>query len=440
VLTRRRDERGAVAIMIAVMATILFVVGALVVDLGLARDTRRQSQNAADAASLAAANVLYPKSGLCVADPAPGVPPCYVDAVNAARSYSATNFGVGAAEWASCTDAGAFYVPPTSTPCISFTDETGTTAQVVQPTRVRVLMPVRNVSIALGAVATSSDAIPITASARAALDPGSARSCGLCILGPNPNGLGNADVTVSGGNVHSNGDVNTGPNGLLSTTPSPNAITTSGRCIGICTPFAEEGVPPIEDPYADVVSFPLAFTNTVKTDPCTQGPGVYGAKSFGNNLTCNLSAGLYVLTGTWTLGNQTILRGTGVTLYGTCGTTASPQVCSSTGQTGGGLDGKNGETQLVAPTTGPLEGLVVVYDPGNTHGLNLQGNGASAVTGAVYAASATLQFPGNSSFSVTNGPVIVGSLYGNGNNGGISLLSSVGANIPTPPEGVRLDQ
>ena len=54
-----RDEHGAVAVMVSPASQcILFVAAALVVDLGLARDTKRQSQNAADAAALAAGNVL----------------------------------------------------------------------------------------------------------------------------------------------------------------------------------------------------------------------------------------------------------------------------------------------------------------------------------------------------------------------------------------------
>ena len=40
---RSRDEQGAVAILVAVIAVALFVVAAMVVDLGLARDTKRQS-------------------------------------------------------------------------------------------------------------------------------------------------------------------------------------------------------------------------------------------------------------------------------------------------------------------------------------------------------------------------------------------------------------
>ncbi len=40
----------------------LFGMAALVVDLGIARDNRRQAQNTADSAALAAANALYAKT------------------------------------------------------------------------------------------------------------------------------------------------------------------------------------------------------------------------------------------------------------------------------------------------------------------------------------------------------------------------------------------
>lgn len=437
-LTRERDDRGAVAIIVAVTATILFITAALVVDLGLARDTKRQSQNTADASALAAANALYPDSGTCTLDPSPAISPCYQDAVAAAKSYAQVNFGVTDAQWSACTDGSAYYVPAGSTSCVSFTDDTLTDTVSAQPNKVRVVVPTREVETGLGNLA-GVQSIDVATGARAALDPGQARSCGLCILGTDTNYLGNGDVTVTGGSVHSNGTIDTGPNGHLTATPLPNNITISGTCPGNCSPVPETGVPTIEDPYKDVLTFPLTYSpTTVKTSPCTQGPGVYGALELPNS-SCTLAPGTYVLTGKWTMKNNTVLKGNGVTLYGTCGTTAVRQVCTS-GQTGGGLDTKNGETQLVAPTTGTYAGFVVIYDPLNKAGLNLQGNGASYVTGAVYAASALLEFPGNSTFTVTNGPLIVGGLYGNGNTGGVDLTSLNSAAIPSDPDGVRLDQ
>lgn len=428
--------------MAAVLATALFVVAALVIDLGLARDVRRQSQTASDSAALAAANVLYPDSGAC-APPSGGVPPCFTDAVNAAKSYSTANFGVPLSAWSTCTDPDRFYVPAFSTPCISFTDDTFAGTVPSAPNRVRVLMPVRSVTAGFGQAA-GVRSIEVGSYARAKLTDGQARSCGLCLLSTSVSALGNGDVTVNGGAVFSNGSVDTGPNGHLTATPAPpNTITSVGTCVGNCVPAATQTAYPIADPYADVISLPLDKGSlTAKTDPCSQGPGIYGALTLPNS-TCTLAAGVYFLTGVWDMHNNTLLRGTGVVLYGTCGTTAVPAGCAS-GQAGGGLDGKNGDTQLTAPTTSPgfgiPPGMVIVYDRANTTLLNLQGNGNSSITGSVYAVSTQLQFPGNSYFTVTNGPVIVGSLYGNGNTGGVNLGSVNGANIPPPPSGAYLDQ
>ena len=248
-------------------------------------------------------------------------------------------------------------------------------------------------------------------------------------------------MTVTGGSVHSNGTVDSGPNGKMVAGPPPNSISTSGTCEGNCFPAATERVAPIADPYATTLTLPptaLMTTLSPRTNPCLQGPGIYPALELPNSL-CVLSPGLYVLTGTWGMKNNTVLSGVGVTLYGTCGSTTSPSICTS-GQSGGALDTKNGETQIVAPATGTLTGFAIIYDRLNTANLNIQGNGASFVTGAVYAPKALLEFPGNSCVSVTNGPIIVGELYGNGNRGCLNLLSVVGASIPAPPTGLSLDR
>lgn len=438
---RTRDESGIVTILFALTAVVLLLTAAMIVDLGLARDTRRQSQNAADASSLAGANVIYPTGGTCTLDTSPATPPCFRDAIKAAKTYAQVNFGVTDAAWAACTDAGHYYFVPGDSPCISFSSDALGTTRPATPTKLRVVMPTRNVPTTLGNLAGVSN-ISISSSARAALLPGSARSCGLCLLGSGVSDLGNGDVTVNGGSVHSNGTIDSGPNGRMSATPSPNTISTAGSCPGNCSPVAQTGVAPIADPYATVLTLPPNLAGlTPKTNPCFDGPGIYAAVGLPNS-TCTLLPGLYVLTGTWSMGNNTLLNGTaGVTLYGTCGTTATPTICTA-GQSGGSLDTKNGDTQLVAPSaaTDPLKGYAIIYDRENTSGLNIQGNGNSYVTGAIYAPKALLEFPGNSCVTVTNGPIIVGSLYGNGNTGCVDLQSVIGASIPAPPSGASLDE
>ena len=83
---RWRGEDGAVTAIGAALRTsgVLFGIAALVVDLGLARDTRQASQIASDASALAAANVLYPV-GAC-ASALDTARPCMNSAVAAAKA------------------------------------------------------------------------------------------------------------------------------------------------------------------------------------------------------------------------------------------------------------------------------------------------------------------------------------------------------------------
>ncbi|NLT56528.1 MAG: hypothetical protein GXX79_18590 [Actinomycetales bacterium] len=98
-------DEGAVAVLVAVLIVVLLGVAALVLDLGLAMDTRGQAQNAADSSALAAAVALAEGESTLVA-------------VSRAESFASRNYGVTAAEWASCTDDHALPVHPV-TGCIS---------------------------------------------------------------------------------------------------------------------------------------------------------------------------------------------------------------------------------------------------------------------------------------------------------------------------------
>ena len=456
-----RDERGVVSVIVAVSFLMLCIVGAMVIDLGNARATRRVSQNAADAASLAGANKLYPKTNACTITTSQTTPPCFSDAVAAVKAYTAANLATTDAQWTGCTDSGkeaGGYTVPGQSACITFYGQTEpyTTADsTTAPYKVRVRVPQRDVETSLGVVANKTS-IAVSSKARAALKPGTGRSCGLCILGTGTSPLGNGDVTVTGGSVHTNGSIDAGPNGHLVSSPAGMTITATGTCPSGCNPAAV---------YADLIADPLATSLTlpppmpatytsVKANPCVAGPaggpGIY--YNFDIDI-CALQPGLYVVTGGWNLKNNSNLTSLpgGVTLYFTCAnaTTHMPRAClsnSGVGEPGGFLEAKNGDVNISAPATTPapvsgaLAGFVVIYDRLNNSGVGLQGNGDTDYTGTIYAPKATLEFPGNSFINVVNGPVVVGGLRGNGNQGGINLTSLNGAFIPTPPEGVSLDQ
>jgi Flp pilus assembly protein TadG len=78
---RKRDERGAVALIVGLLSVLLLGISAFTVDLGMAYVTKRQLSSAADAASLAA-DAIYKKeySGTCAV---PGNDPKNPTAANA---------------------------------------------------------------------------------------------------------------------------------------------------------------------------------------------------------------------------------------------------------------------------------------------------------------------------------------------------------------------
>src|SRR6476659_1518572 len=93
-LGRTSRETGAAAVITVILMSVVLVgLASIVAELGLARDTRRQAQNAADAAALAAGNSLITTGTISAA-------------VAAAKNLAARNFGTSASAWSSCVDGG----------------------------------------------------------------------------------------------------------------------------------------------------------------------------------------------------------------------------------------------------------------------------------------------------------------------------------------------
>src|SRR5690242_3396575 len=124
-LIRRREETGAVAVVVSLMMVVLIMCAAVVVDLGNAKDIRRQSQNASDSAALAGVNALYPDSNTCASGPA--TPPCFTAAVAAVKAFASNNFFTNDASWTGCSVTAAqrlTYTPSGESTCISFDSST----------------------------------------------------------------------------------------------------------------------------------------------------------------------------------------------------------------------------------------------------------------------------------------------------------------------------
>src|SRR3954468_6162187 len=201
---RPEDDSGAVAILVALLTTVFVALAALVVDHGLSADTQRRAQNAADAASLAAALVLAQG----------GLP---VDADTKARDYALADFGVAAADWTACTSIlPAGFVPVTSTSCIS---------QNTATKQARVVLPSRRFSTIFAGIAGFSSQT-VTGAATAAYTNTGIADCVLCILDRLNGGTGGVQVT--GGNVIGNRIEFQNANGSID-------VTTGG--IGFATSF-----------------------------------------------------------------------------------------------------------------------------------------------------------------------------------------------------------
>ncbi len=425
-----RDERGAVAVVMAMVAVLLFLIAALVVDLGFARDTKRQSQNAADASALAAGNALYLATGTC------STVPCWSQAVQAAKDYAEVNFDVPQSAWTGCADPGKLtYVPAGGSNCISFDNAT-------RPTQVRVRMPTRDIDTSFGKLA-GVDNIPIATVARATMTPGGALSCGLCVLGSGMlHNLQNGDATVTNANIHFNGNVSVSTNGLVATNGQITVEGTASGSLANYVPDPTTGQLPIIDPLAGLLLPPAAMAGLpARTDPCTQGPGIYTGVNL-RNRSCTLSPGLYVIrSGTWDMaGNaSTLLRGTGVTLYFTCSTGTAVRACN-VGESGATLDASgNGTLDIDGPTSGPLKGMSIIFDRNNTATFRMTGNGFTSTTGTIYAANGRLQMNGNGCAS-TSAAIVVNDLEFNGNPSCLTITYDQNLNYQPAAGGLHLDQ
>jgi hypothetical protein len=418
-LPERRDESGAIAVVVALCMVVLLIVGGMVVDLGRARSAQLESQNSADASALAAANALYPAT--TCANGADGGPPCLRSAVAAAKTYAAQNFSVSASAWTqSCSFGAGFTSVPGETSCVQFDS-------LSAPSKIWVQIPTLDVEMTLGKL-VGLENVPISMRAQAALSQGSSGACGLCVLNASAMS-GNSKLTVNNAGVGMNGKPSFSGNttlkvnnGIFTTEKSPS---TSGN-----TNFDPGPVvgPTVDDPYQNVPlppslsGLPVVGNKSLSGNgACSLTPGIYGNISVSGNHVCYFSAGLYVVTGTISLsGNTTIDATTGVTFYFTCGSPSSVHECGTTYpyvETGGALSYSGNQVlKIISPTSGPTQGFAILYDRNNNAGLSYSGNQNNILYGSVYAASSTMNMSGNSGTTGIDTSIVVKGLNLSGNS------------------------
>src|SRR5580700_512625 len=376
----RNDMSGSAAsaggqVMVLVCVSLIAIMGmiAVVTDFSFLQDQRNIMQTAADSAAVAGAEELN-----------------YGDQVAAGQADAASNGYTNGT--ASVTVA--LNSPPTMGPN---TSNSGYVEAIVTK-------PVATYFLRVLGVST------ISVSARAVAYEGNGPNC-IYVLNPTASGAfsANGNVTVAsscGLLVDSSSSTGLSVVGHVSIT-APTIGVVGGYSAGVSstlTPTPETGVIAASDPLAYVAAptvgscahtnFSLSGNNGSSGSPYQLYAGTYcGGITIHGNAVLNFNAGTYVLAGGgMTTSGNTTMTGTGVTFYNMTGT----------GGYGAISFAGNSTSNLSAPTSGPLSGILFFQDrsiPSTGAASTITGNSSSTFDGAVYFPTTTLSFVGNSSAS-----------------------------------------
>ncbi len=385
------------------------------IDFGGATNVKRNDQNAADAAALAAAVIINQGQDL-------------VTARDRAKTAAASN-GV-----------------PASALTVQYLKGDGSTA--VDRTEVKTIRATVTETWATYFIRlVGFPTVKISALAEAKIP----KPCGLCIMdtgaSPSLHLSANGGITVTGGElqVNSNGTpaVVLDSSGSISA-PATNIVgSASLQSGGTINPAANTGVALVPDPLAALPYPKGPFIDYGSVAPGdvnkTINPGIYHQWALGGAGNLFLNPGTYVIVGppsdSVAVSSGGSIRnsppcvgpsttnctpaGAGVTLFFTCSSFPSAS-CACPGTFGSNLSiSSNGGLQIIAPTTGTYAGVAIFFDRCNTVSIALTANGGTPVTGAIYAKSSPLLLSANGSATLA-GLVVVGTSDISG-NGGISV-------------------
>jgi Putative Flp pilus-assembly TadE/G-like len=425
----RRDDGGAIAILVAILATVLFGFAAIVVDLGYARTVEGDAQSAVDAASLAGAGVLSTESN-------PSAP--FDEATKAITTSARSNFGTSPADWDGCVaskPAQLWVQGDIATNCILFN-------RAVNPTKVQVVLPSKHVDSFFGGL-VGYNGMDISARAQATVRQDDVPGCSLCVLGPLDT---SGPVAVDGGSdggSSSAGDNSRVRDGGSITVEDPGAITFTD------TPTPTAGaayssrpiIRPVTDPFAgsDMPNtdpiYPQPFPDPAATSTVTCGPGGVPALTDGVYRTINVTGpctatGLIVVTGTTTglrIRSGGSLTATSAVIQFSCGTRLAPKACPPA--TSGGRLRIDPNGQLIMSSMIPAQ-FSIVADPNNKSPMSIRG--ALSVDHAIYGRSTAVTLQGSGSAVSASGRISIGQLT-IGTGGAVTVTAPGGAPVPGPP-------
>lgn len=399
-VTRWADhDDGVIAILVAILAVVLFGLGAIVVDLGFARQLKQQAVDSADAASLAAVSDLQSCTRFrCTR------------ATQSAKDSVRLNFDTAAAAWPSCTA-----VPPqdgnlsnvtwrqrrSGTSCIQYGTQPGQT----RPSLVFVALPPRDSGSFLGG-ALGYRGLTISASTVAGVIPTTAAPCALCVLDTVEADGGAITVTGHGSLYATRGDATPGaitvdPGGIFLTEEPDSVVGFNKRPVvtgqPVLDPFGAKPVPTPDDAEPDV----RGCKDDVELLPGTYADGLTVTGP------CRLTPGTYAFDGDVDVRAGGVLVGDGVTLV-------FRHDSGLTVATGGSMS-----------VTGPASAADVVLFAQGSVPLDVEAGAGLTLVGDVYAGDSQLSSPGTTA--------VLGSLV-------VKRLTATAGSVAVTSEGTAVPQ
>jgi hypothetical protein len=452
-LNRRtaKDERGAVAILVAASLVVLCMGCAMAVDLGNVAQLHRHAQLTVDDAAISGADLLEQGTD------------SLTQIVSATEGYIDENWGnLPSSAWNTCPSVPSGYAAPSGSGenCVTFN---GTASAI------SVELPPQSVPFTVARLGGFTSGT-VEAWASAMVTPGRS-PCALCVLGPSGltlDDIGTGSFTVTDAANSGNAGI------MVDSTASPAAYINGSGSItapsigvrggygvkksGTFSPTPTTGqyapdplgglAPPTPSPNSTIPSATYSCNSVCPPLPS----GMYGSVSLGgsgsltippgnyNNITVTgsslltLEQGTYFINGSFSVGGTggaSVQEATGVLLYFTCGTSTQITPCASGGAAGGSLNLSGTGSISIDPMggTGPYADVTVFYDRNNNSPLALNGTPGLAIQGTIYAKDSALTLSGNG--DTLSSLIIVNSATING-NGPISVNYDASQNASPP--------
>jgi Tfp pilus assembly protein PilX len=408
-MSRHSGERGQSAILLVLALTTMVGVLGLVTDIGWGYFRREAAKAAAEAAAMAAAQAALQSAGGSVSCTSTGVSCTASYQCPTSISTPANNLQNG------CLYAqdNGFQVTTGGKQNVIMSGGTGTpstltgigstywaTARVAEEQRQMFSAALGNRTALVSARATAI----VTSNAP------------TCVYIMDPAGSGSLSLSGTPSLVAACGVyVNSSSTSALSGNGTPILQASSINIVGgysysgTLSPTPMTGAAPAADPLAylqppSTSSMVVRSTSKFSVDGwavTTLLPGIYQGGIDVKNGTAIFSPGTYVIEGGGvnTQNSNSIITGTGVTIYNTCST---PGSCSSSSNYAPFSLSGNSVITLTAPLTGTYAGILIMEDrsiPANTYSDTFGGGSTAVYEGTIYVPKSNLTLYGNAAAS-----------------------------------------